>query len=157
MFASVKELFDQLFPTGGDATDGLPAQAIQIATAVLLIEMMRVDFDVKDVERELVTQTLSKQFDLTPGQLGQVIALAEAEANDASGYHQFTSLINAHFDLPKKVKIIESLWRIAMVDLHLSEHELHLMRKLGDLLHIGHADFVAAKQMAREAVGFLPG
>jgi uncharacterized tellurite resistance protein B-like protein len=44
-----------------------------------------------------------------------------------------------------------------MVDLHLSEHELHLMRKLGDLLHIGHADFVAAKQRAREAVGFLPG
>jgi uncharacterized tellurite resistance protein B-like protein len=29
--------------------------------------------------------------------------------------------------------------------------QLHRMRKLADLLYIGHADYVAAKQRAREA------
>jgi uncharacterized tellurite resistance protein B-like protein len=42
---------------------------------------------------------------------------------------------------------------VAMIDGHLDAHELHLMRKLADLLHIGHADNLAAKQRARESAG----
>jgi uncharacterized tellurite resistance protein B-like protein len=38
-----------------------------------------------------------------------------------------------------------------MADGHLDAHELHLMRKIADLLYIGHADYVAAKQRARVA------
>ena len=32
----------------------------------------------------------------------------------------------------------------------LDAHEEHLMRKIADLLYVGHADYVAAKQRARE-------
>jgi len=38
---------------------------------------------------------------------------------------------------------------VAMADGHLDAHELHLMRKIADLLYVGHADYVAAKQRAR--------
>ena len=157
MIAGLKELFGQLFAEPGNALESGPHQAVQVATAVLLIEMMRVDFGVADVERAEVAEALRKEFALDPEQLNRLIALAETQANDASGYHQFTSVINTYFDLPQKIDIIEKLWRIAMVDLHLSEHELHLMRRLGDLLHVDHADFVSAKQRARQAVGLPPG
>jgi uncharacterized tellurite resistance protein B-like protein len=42
---------------------------------------------------------------------------------------------------------------VAMADGHLDGDELHLMRKLADLLYVGHADYIAAKQRAREAAG----
>jgi uncharacterized tellurite resistance protein B-like protein len=42
-----------------------------------------------------------------------------------------------------------------MSDGHISAHENHLMRKIADLLYIGHADYIAAKQRARQAAGLL--
>ncbi len=45
---------------------------------------------------------------------------------------------------------------MAMANSHLDAHELHLMRKLADLLYIGHADYVAAKQRARESSNLPP-
>jgi uncharacterized tellurite resistance protein B-like protein len=77
------------------------------------------------------------------------MALAEQEAREASDYYQFTSLINKQCDQAQKVQIIENLWHVAMIDGHLDAHELHLMRKLADLLYISHADYVGAKQRAR--------
>ena len=37
-----------------------------------------------------------------------------------------------------------------MADGHLDAHEEHLMRKIANLLYVGHADYVAAKRRARE-------
>ena len=33
------------------------------------------------------------------------------------------------------------------------EQANHLMRKIADLLYVGHADYIAAKQRARQAAG----
>ena len=46
--------------------------------------------------------------------------------------------------------IRDSLWQVAFADGRLDAHENHFMRKIGDLLYIPHADYVAAKQRARE-------
>ena len=48
------------------------------------------------------------------------------------------------------MRIIENMWVVAMADGHLDAHEEHLMRKIADLLYVGHADYVGAKQRARE-------
>ena len=113
--------------------------------------MMRMDNKLKDEERQAIASTLQTQFNLGREQIETLMALAEQESREASDYYQFTSLINKHCDLAQKVQIIENLWHVAMIDGHLDAHELHLMRKLADLLYIGHADYVAAKQRARES------
>ena len=76
--------------------------------------------------------------------------LAEQEARQASGYYQFTSLINKNCNADQKVRIIENMWHVAMSDGHISAHENHLMRKIADLLYIGHADYITAKQHAQQ-------
>jgi uncharacterized tellurite resistance protein B-like protein len=43
------------------------------------------------------------------------------------------------------------MWRIAYSDASLSAHENHLMRKVADLLHITHGDYIAAKMRAQSA------
>ena len=68
-------------------------------------------------------------------------------------YHQFTSLINKGFDADQKIRIVENLWFVAMSDGHLDAHETHLTRKIADLLYVGHADYIAAKQRARVSAG----
>ena len=71
----------------------------------------------------------------------------------ATDYFQFTSLINKQCSLEQKVRIVENMWHVAMSDGHISAHENHLMRKIADLLYVGHADYIAAKQRARQAAG----
>jgi uncharacterized tellurite resistance protein B-like protein len=43
------------------------------------------------------------------------------------------------------------MWQVAYADGRISAHENHLMRRMADLLHIGHGDYVAAKMRAKPA------
>lgn len=151
MITSIKDFFSQFIEPGTRPGDTGGEQALQVATAALLLEMMRMDDHFADSERNTIAAALRQQFGLDASQLDTLIALAEQEAHQASGYYQFTALINKTCDTPQKIRIVENLWRVAMADGHLDAHELHLMRKITDLLYIGHADNIAAKQRARES------
>jgi uncharacterized tellurite resistance protein B-like protein len=150
MIASIKEFFTQFIEPGTKQTGADRLKALQIATAALLLEMMRMDEHIAVEERNSIIATLRRQFSLDSGQLDTLLDLAEQEARQASGYYQFTSLINKTCTADQKIRIIENLWQVAMADGHLDAHELHLMRKIADLLYVGHADYVAAKQRARQ-------
>jgi uncharacterized tellurite resistance protein B-like protein len=151
----IKDFFNRFIEPGSrDPAGG--ERALQVATAALLLEMMRMDDRISDAERAAVGAILRREFGLDAAELDTLVALAEEEARQASGYYEFTSLINKSCDLPQKVRIVENLWRIALADGHLDAHENHLMRKIADLIHVGHADYVAAKQRAREAAGVPP-
>ncbi len=149
MITSIKDFFNQFIEPGTRQSEIDKEKALQIATAALLIEMMRMDDEITDVERDSIANTLLQMFGLDSGQLKTLMDLAEQEARQASGYHQFTSLINKGFDADQKIRIIEKLWFVAMSDGHLDAHETHLMRKIADLLHVSHADYVTAKLKAR--------
>lgn len=149
MIDGIKTFFSQFIAPGTQQKAAGGAHALQVATAALLLEMMRMDARVTMEERDAITATLQREFGLSATALATLVALAEQEAHQAHDYYQFTALINAHCDAAQKARIVENLWHVAMVDGHLDAHELHLMRKLADLLHVGHADYVAAKQRAR--------
>ncbi|HRD92322.1 MAG TPA: TerB family tellurite resistance protein [Accumulibacter sp.] len=156
MIASIKEFFEQFIEPGTRQTDAAGEHALQIATAALLLEVMRMDARIADRERDAVAAALRQQFGLGATEIDSLLALAEDEARQASGYYQFTSLINKTCDAAQKLRIVENMWQVALADGHLDAHESHLMRKIGNLLHIGHADYIAAKQRARAATGVPP-
>lgn len=150
MITGIKDFFSQFIETGTRQSEIDKEKALQIATAALLLEMMRMDNKITNAERDSVATTLLRMFGLDAGRLETLMDLAEQEASQASGYHQFTSLINQGCDAEQKIRIVENLWYVAMSDGHLDAHETHLMRKIAGLLHVGHADYIAAKQRARE-------
>jgi uncharacterized tellurite resistance protein B-like protein len=157
MIAGIKDFFTRFVEPGTRPDDAGGEHALQIATAVLLLEMMRMDNRIADEERAAVAELMRRQFHLAASEFEAILEMAEQAARNAHDYYQFTSLINKRCDAAQKTRIVENMWRVAMADGHLDAHELHLMRKIGDLLHVGHADYVAAKQRAREATGLPPG
>ncbi|QID17994.1 TerB family tellurite resistance protein [Nitrogeniibacter mangrovi] len=122
---------------------------LQLATAALLIEMKRADGKLATAEDVALRAALRQEFGLDRLALDALIEEAEAEARDAPGYYAFTHRINDGFSQAQKLRVMEYLWRIALADGHLAAHENHLMRKLADLIHIGHGDYHAAKARAR--------
>jgi uncharacterized tellurite resistance protein B-like protein len=112
---------------------------------------MRADPDIDDAERATVIALLRDRFALGSDEVERLVELAEQASRDASDYYSFTSRIDSAFPVEQKVHLIEEMWRVAYADQHLSAHENHVMRKVANLLHISHADYVAAKMRAKEA------
>lgn len=157
MLKTISDFFSKMIAPGLAAPDRNPEQALQVATAALLLEMMRQDQETKGIEAETVVAALRQQFGLDADELRTLLDLAEQEAREATGYHQFTSLINRSCSAEQKCRIVEYMWQVAYADGHLDAHEAHLMRKIADLLYVPHADYVAAKQRGREAAARAAG
>lgn len=128
-----------------------PEHTLQLATAVLLIEVMRSDAESTDEEQAAVLSILKQRFQLADAEVAQLSELGHQAAKAANDLHQFTILINRELELSEKVRIIEYMWQVAYADRKISAHENHLMRRIADLLHIPHGDNVAAKMRAKPA------
>ena len=128
-----------------------PEHTLQLATAVLLIEVMQSDAESTDEEQVTVLNILKERFNLPDAEVAQLSELGHQTAKSANDLHQFTSLINRELESPEKVRIIEYMWQVAYADRQISAHENHLMRRIADLLHISHGDYVAAKMRAKPA------
>jgi uncharacterized tellurite resistance protein B-like protein len=150
MLNSIRDFFDRHIGTAPTANE---RHTIELATAALLVEVARIDQDSSAAEKTAVLRAVREKFELTHDEAERLIALAEEEMKQASDYFQFTSLINRQFTQEQKQRVIELMWRIAYSDAHLSAHENHLMRKVADLLHISHGDYIAAKIRAKGATG----
>lgn len=151
MLNALKDLFDSLLPPAPAEPVERKEHMLQLATAVLLVEVMRSDAETGDAERHAVIAALRDKFALAGDEVERLVELAEQTSRQATDYFSFTSKINQGFDAAQKVRMIEHMWRVAYADGHLSAHENHLMRKVADLLYIAQGDYVAAKMRARQA------
>lgn len=141
----------ELFGTVQSAVSGSAAQEnqrLQLATAVLLIEIMQSDSGASEIEVATVERLLRERFDLAADELAPLMSLARSRQEAAHDLHAFTSQLHAAFDAAEKQRILEMFWQVAYADGKLDDHEHHLMRKLGDLLHVGHAAFIGTKLRA---------
>lgn len=126
-----------------------PAHTLQLATAVLLIEIMQSDAECAFEEQAAILNILKAQFRLSDAEVQALVERGQQASRNANDLYQFTSLINRELSLPEKIQIVEYLWQVAYADGSLSAHENHLMRRLVDLLHISHGDNIAAKMRAK--------
>jgi uncharacterized tellurite resistance protein B-like protein len=122
----------------------------QLATAALLIEVMVIDGDLDDQEMQAIAGTLSNMLDLTEEQIDQLIELSKEEVAEATSLYQFTKEINEHFDVEKKLSLMTAMWRVAFADGHLDKHEENIIRRVADLLHIRHSEYIRCKANARD-------
>jgi uncharacterized tellurite resistance protein B-like protein len=151
MLRSLKDLFDRLLPPTPDAPAQDAEHVLQLATAVMLVEVMRADATFDDAERSAVLAALRDKFGLADDEAQRLADLATQHAQQATDLFGFTSHINAHFDMPQKLRMIEHMWRVAYADGRLSEHERHVMWRVADLLHVPQGAYVHARMRAQQA------
>jgi uncharacterized tellurite resistance protein B-like protein len=127
------------------ATAAAEVHTLSLATAALMIEVMRADFAVVESERQAVQTLLQKQLFLSTDEVDELFALAEQEVIDSVSLFQFTSLIDQNMPYAQKVRIIEMLWQVVYADHNLDKYEESMVRKIADLLHVSHRDFIQSK------------
>jgi len=145
MISTVKQFFDKHVKSAPGNADSVSEHSLQIATAALLIEMMRADTEISKDEQEKITHTIRTKFKLTEGETSELLQLAEEKIWKSTGYFEFTSLMNKGLSREQKMKVIEHLWDVAFADAILDKHEEYMVRKIAGLIHVSHKDFIDTK------------
>lgn len=152
MLSNVRHFFERHINVPGHADKGDLAHRLQVATAALLYEVMRMGSTLKDAERHAVIAAIEARFALTTEETAALLRLAEARAKDATDYYEFTALINQHFTAEQKEQVVEYLWQVACADREIDRFERTLVNKIADLLYVPRAAQVAARERALRVV-----
>ena len=148
MINKIKDFFTLL--NEGNNTKQQNEVSLEIACAVLLCEVVRADGVFNRQEQDKLNSLLMKQFSLSNTEVEDILEQAIHLSENASDFYQFTSTINKHYDLKQRTKIVTLLWEIAYADGELANIEEHIIRKIADLLHLRHGEYIATKLNAQQ-------
>ncbi len=143
MLNQLKLFFDKHMALA--SPDQFTDENLHLACAALFIEMMMMDDKIQIEEQDMILERVKNMFSLSLQEATELIASAARQRELATDYFEFTSLINKGFTQEQKIKLIKSLWQIAYADGQLNEYEEYMVRKIADLLHVPHLDFIKAK------------
>lgn len=147
MFNRLKNLFNSAEVT--PETD----DTLSLAAAALLTHAARLDGQADCIEIETLRQILQDGFSLSKDETQELMTLADTLESEANDLYQWTKVINAHYELPQKVVLIEKLWMVVLSDGRLDDYEANLLRRISGLIHVPDIETGAARQRAATNLG----
>lgn len=143
------DLLKQIFAEPESAPSISPERQLQLTSAALLVEIAVSDNRFDQRELALIESLLQQNFALSAAESSQLIEEAKQEQDHATSIHQFTSYINQHCDGIKKRELVSQLWQIAYADGEIDKYEEYMIRRMADLMHLRHSDYIKAKKLAQ--------
>ena len=119
------------------------------ACAALLVEIAFADKDFDEREKESLKQSLLKSYAIDIETINEIINDAEKTVEESTSLYEYTRTVNDEFEYPQKLNLLENLWKVAYADETLDKYEEHLLRKISDLIHISHSDYINIKLKVR--------
>ena len=120
------------------------------AAAVLLVEVARADYQRAPAERAALRAGLAREFGVAEAALDALLDEAELRAKQSVSLFDFVQALNRALAPDAKRALLDLLWEVAHADGHVDPHEEHLLRRIADLLHVPHADFIRGKLAAAQ-------
>jgi uncharacterized tellurite resistance protein B-like protein len=151
MLGVMKKFFQQdAVPDKTEIKEEDRDERIQVATCALLLEVANSDDEFSDIERDNIVQILEKDFELSDEYAKELMELSDKEREESIDLWQFTNLVNEHYSIEEKIKIIEMVWKVIYADGKLDKYEDHLAHKLSNLLKLTHKQLIDAKLKVRD-------
>ena len=123
---------------------------IRLATASLLVEVVRADFERDISEEKTMATQLEKILNIPFSDATKIISSAEDQVEKSTSLYEFTNLINEHCSIKQKLSLLRSMWRVAYADENVDRYEEHLIRRVAELIHVNHSQYIKAKVEASE-------
>ena len=151
MLKNLREMLNRSLSASAETYPEDREHALRLATATLLIEIVRADYQENLTENEVVFAELQRRFGLTEDEVTLLMKEAEKEADHSVTLQGFTRLLHERLSLEEKHEVIEMLWRVALADDHLDKHEDYLVRKVADLLYVSHSDLIRIRNAVMDS------
>lgn len=152
MLKALADFFDRTLR--GDRDDEAAHEerrhGVQLATALLLIEVARADYSEDLTTNEATFRLLQSFFELSSQEARLLVDEARRQADHAASLQSFTRQLHETLSVEEKQRVVEMMWRVALADDHLDKHEDHLVRKIADLLYVSHSDLIRIRNAVRD-------
>lgn len=122
----------------------------QRAAAALMIEVAYADHEFDEAEQGRLPELIKDHTGLTTQECLELMEIAKQEVDASTSIHQFTRHLNESFTLEEKTELLTTLWSVAYADGNIDKYEDHMIRRIADLLHLRHSEFMKAKYDAKE-------
>ena len=148
MIKRIEQFFRQL--SASNASEDCSPQQIHLATAALLVEVATIHQNFLESERQQLQTSLCDQCQLSAEEAAELIAEARQASAESASLHEFTRQINQCFEYEDKLQLVRNLWEVAWADGNLDKYEEHIIRRITDLIHVSHRDFIQMKIQVRD-------
>ena len=139
MFKLLKKIFKK------ESQEKETISDVNLAAAIILIEVSYSDFEIKDVEIEKIIKFFEKDLNLSKEKSIWLNNEAQKLHADTNCLRKYIKLINENYNKEKKMRLINIAWKIAKADDEVDKYEEHRIRKISELLYLNHADFIKEK------------
>jgi uncharacterized tellurite resistance protein B-like protein len=147
----LRELLNSSLKNSDQVDQETRDHALRLATATLLIEVVRADYEVDGRETQMVIGKLQTHFGLPEDETLLLVKEAEAKADHSVSLQDFTRLLHEQLTESEKHSVIEMLWQVALADDDLDKHEDYVVRKVAGLLYVTHSDLIRIRNEVRKA------
>ena len=152
----IKRLIDQVVnvvatPQRSKSSDEEREAALRLATAVLMIDVARVDHEFDEKEFDRILELVRTHFKLDPEDAAQLVVAATERAEEAVSAYEFTQLLHEHLAEDEKARIVALLWQIAYADGRLDKYEDAFVLKISDLLYVSRGRVMRLKHDAKNS------
>jgi uncharacterized tellurite resistance protein B-like protein len=150
MLNKLKNFFNQEISPGPDRQPADLDRRIQVATCALLIEMASIDEEFEPAEKMRIADFFRKAYAMSQQAIDELMEIAGEELDTKIDLWGFSNLINQHYALEQKLKIMEIIWEVIYADGQLTAHEDYLVHKLYKMFDLTHAQMIEAKMKVLE-------
>ncbi len=142
----IKNISEALDEASSDKQDDAALQRdTERVSAQILLEVARADFGIEEEELATVIDAIKQTSSLDAEEIAGIVAAAKQEVEQALSYHQHVKAINDSFEHPRKLQLVEQMWRVAFADDQLDRYEEAFIRRFCDLIYVSHKEFMQAK------------
>ena len=115
------------------------------ACSALLIEVAYADKIFEESEIISLKESLKETYNIDEQIIDELISDAKKTIDESTSLYEYTRVVNDEFDYSDKLELLSRIWKLAFADGNLDKYEDHLIRKISDLIHISHSDFIKIK------------
>lgn len=148
-------MFNKLmdFFSGGTSLEvdknGTPtSKDLQVATAVLLLEMAGADEDFAPEEVQSCFRSMEKQFNISDSETLAIMELAQKSREDQGKVDSFVAAINENFSDKQRQLILAMIWKVVIADQLVERYEQKLAEQFRARLKLTEQQSEEAKSLA---------
>jgi uncharacterized tellurite resistance protein B-like protein len=144
MFETLRRIFAD--PRDEAHAGGWAFDDPRLAVAVLMIHLIAVDGGATAGETEAMEAELGRRYALKPPEISTLIATARRLTAESTELRTFAARLARRLPIEERNEVIESLFRVALVDGSLHEFEDDLVWRIADLLGVAPQERVAIRK-----------
>ena len=144
MIKRIKDLISNFSNQEEDVEDE-KISSLDKACSALLIEVAYADKIFDESEIISLKESLKDTYNLNDDIINELVLDAKKTVDESTSLYEYTRVVNDEFTYSDKLELLSRIWKLAFADGNLDKYEDHIIRKISDLIHVSHSDFIKIK------------